>query len=161
MTTERDATRGALVKRLRDEAAAAEKCLGGQRFNDELAVVVSGILELAKLCSEAADALETIPSETRQSDLADIEDALWALHSYESNRDDAGRVYSEVDITKMVSAIRAFTPSATPFKSVPVWLWDDIVDFVNDHVDVRDGEDGVPQANSAMHLASRIETEVK
>ena len=64
----------------------------------------------------AADALAgvSVPSETRQSDLADIEEALWALLNYESNRDDAGRVYSEVDITRMVSAIRAFTPSATP-----------------------------------------------
>lgn len=38
--------------------------------------------------------------------LAEIEDALWRLHSYESNRDDAGRVYSEADITRMVEALR-------------------------------------------------------
>lgn len=57
------------------------------------------------------------PSHVAQSDLAGIEEALWTLHSYESNRDDAGRNYSEADITKMVSAIRAAcTPSTTPQK---------------------------------------------
>lgn len=47
-----------------------------------------------------------------QSLAAEIEEALWALHSYESNRDDAGRVYSELDITNMVTALRAFVPSS-------------------------------------------------
>lgn len=41
-----------------------------------------------------------------------IEDALWLLHSYESNRDDAGRVYSEIEISNMVEAVRAATASA-------------------------------------------------
>lgn len=46
-------------------------------------------------------------SATSTSDLAEIEEALWRLHNYESNRDDAGQVYSEADITKMVAALRA------------------------------------------------------
>ena len=42
-----------------------------------------------------------------QASPSEIEDALWALHSYESNRSDAGRVYSEADITRIVEAVRA------------------------------------------------------
>lgn len=44
---------------------------------------------------------------------SEIEEALWALHSYESNRQDGGRVYSEADITRMVEAVR--TRSSTSF----------------------------------------------
>jgi hypothetical protein len=43
-----------------------------------------------------------------------LEDALWALHSYESSRDDAGRVYSEKDIADMVAAVRAPRSAKAP-----------------------------------------------
>ena len=45
------------------------------------------------------------------SAIEEIEDALWALLSYEQNRDDAGRVYSEADITRMAEALRALKTS--------------------------------------------------
>ena len=35
-------------------------------------------------------------------------------------------------------------------------LWDEIVDFINDRVDVRDGEDGAQLPNDAMSLSMRI-----
>ena len=40
--------------------------------------------------------------------------------------------------------------------TVPKALWDEIVDFITDRVDVRDGEDG-PRPNDAMSLSQRIE----
>ena len=43
---------------------------------------------------------------------------------------------------------------------VPFDLWDNIEDFIQGQVDVRDGADG-PRPNRAMHLFSRIEQEVK
>lgn len=42
---------------------------------------------------------------------------------------------------------------------VPCELWNAIVDFITDRVDVRDGLDGAPTPNEAMHLVSRIEQE--
>jgi hypothetical protein len=39
---------------------------------------------------------------------------------------------------------------------VPCELWNEIVEFIEDQVDVRDGSDG-PRPNKAMHLAQEIE----
>ncbi len=46
------------------------------------------------------------------------------------------------------------------FVSVPRDLWGEIVEFIEDQVDVRDGEDGSQLPNEAMHLSTRIEREV-
>lgn len=53
---------------------------------------------------------------------AKIEEALWLLHSYESNRDDGGRVYSELDIAEMVAALRGSDGPNVPegWKIVPL-----------------------------------------
>lgn len=47
----------------------------------------------------------------------------------------------------------------TPNIYIPPDLWDEIVDFITDHVDVVDGSDG-PRPNRAMHLSQRIDEEV-
>lgn len=65
-------------------------------------------------CSIHADLAETLKSSAVASP-NEIEDALWALHSYESNRDDAGRCYSEADITRMVQAVRSLPSSIAAF----------------------------------------------
>jgi hypothetical protein len=39
--------------------------------------------------------------------------------------------------------------------TVPKDLWNEIMDFINDRVDVRDGEGG-PKPNDAMSLSQRI-----
>lgn len=49
---------------------------------------------------------------------------------------------------------------AAATKAVPADLWDEIVDFITDQVDVRDGADG-PTPNTAMSLSTRIDQEVK
>ena len=41
--------------------------------------------------------------------------------------------------------------------NVPLDLWNEIVDFITDQVDVRDGEDGAQLPNEAMSLSTRIE----
>jgi hypothetical protein len=41
---------------------------------------------------------------------------------------------------------------------VPCELWNEIVEFIEDHVDVVDGSDG-PRPNKAMHLTQQIEQE--
>jgi hypothetical protein len=61
---------------------------------------------------EAMGRQEPAVSHEQRSDLSEIEDALWALHNYESNRDDGGRSYSEAEITKMVETIRALAQSS-------------------------------------------------
>ena len=50
--------------------------------------------------------LYSAPAALVPSMASKIEDALWALNNYESNRDD-GRAYSEVEISDMVAALRA------------------------------------------------------
>ena len=40
---------------------------------------------------------------------------------------------------------------------VPCDLWNEIVEFIEDQVDVRDGPDGEQRPNQAMSLAQRIE----
>jgi len=44
---------------------------------------------------------------------------------------------------------------------IPADLWDEILDFIEDQVDVRDGGDGTPLPNTAMYLTTRIEHEVR
>lgn len=44
---------------------------------------------------------------------------------------------------------------------VPFDLWHEILEFIEQQVDVRDSEDGVPLPNKAMSLFSRIEQEVE
>jgi hypothetical protein len=70
------------------------------------------------LRSAAVDAPASSERATNAA-LQEVEDALWTLHSYESNRDDAGRSYSEAEITKMVSAIRALAPNSAKLAQVP------------------------------------------
>jgi len=55
----------------------------------------------------------------------------------------------------------AEAPVSETGKNVPADLWDEIVEFIEDHVDVVDSDDGRPAPNTAMHLSSRIEQEVK
>jgi len=44
--------------------------------------------------------------------------------------------------------------------NIPADLWEEILEFIQNQVDVKDGEDG-PQPNKAMSLYSRIEREVQ
>lgn len=46
-----------------------------------------------------------------------------------------------------------------PNRYIPQDLWDEIVDFITDQVDVVDGTDGL-RPNKAMQLVRRIDTEV-
>lgn len=43
---------------------------------------------------------------------------------------------------------------------VPQDLWDEIMEFIEQQVDVRDGSDGQQLPNTAMYLSSRIDHEV-
>lgn len=54
------------------------------------------------------------------------------------------------------------TPSIILCKRVPESLWNEILEFIEDHVDTRDGElAGEVLPNKAMSLMTRIEMEVK
>ena len=41
--------------------------------------------------------------------------------------------------------------------NVPLDLWNEIVDFITDQVDVKDGDDGRQEPNKAMSLSMQIE----
>ena len=41
--------------------------------------------------------------------------------------------------------------------SVPVDLWNEIAEFIEDQVDVKDGPDGEQSPNKAMSLSMQIE----
>lgn len=57
-------------------------------------------------------------------------------------------------------ALRAkVLPSEKGTTTVSDALWDEIYEFIDDHVDVRDGADG-PIPNRAMSLKSRIDEEL-
>lgn len=49
-----------LISTLREEAKAARTHIEGQRFGNEARVIAEGILHLARLCAEAADALDAV-----------------------------------------------------------------------------------------------------
>ena len=57
---------------------------------------------------------DSMRADKSDSATSEIEDALWALHSYESNRDDGVRAYSEADITRMVAALRSSSAQPVP-----------------------------------------------
>lgn len=70
---------------------------------------------------------------------------------------DAQEEYDE--LLRIAAELEALRVSPAVGVIVPADLWDEIGDFIDDHVDVRDGSDG-PVPNTAMHLAERIKHEV-
>jgi hypothetical protein len=49
--------------------------------------------------------------------------------------------------------------SPVPPKVVPAALWDEIMEFIEDQVDVKDGDDGRQEPNRAMSLRQQIAEE--
>ena len=82
------------------------------------------------------------------SKLEGVEDALWALQSYESNRDDGVRSYSEIEITSMVEAVRAVMASAK-HGSIDMLLW--CPKCKTQHVDAPQPEQGWTNPPHATH----------
>ena len=74
--------RAKLIKTLDAEAEAAAIALGGMQYSGKIAVVVSGILALSKLCREAARELERDGGPSSSDDLlAALQDARDALYN--------------------------------------------------------------------------------
>lgn len=56
---------------------------------------------------------------------------------------------------KHADEVERLRSASSEKRCVPVALWDEIAEFIEGQVDVRDGDDG-PRPNTAMHLSQQI-----